>query len=59
MATATATFHRVTDLCLGKWVERQRATRKDGKLSEERAQKLDQIGFEWVSIVMAERGTSA
>ena len=44
---------------MGKWVERQRATRKDGKLSEERAQKLDQIGFEWVSIVMAERGTSA
>ena len=32
---------------LGHWVNTQRATRKKGKLSEERVQKLETIGFVW------------
>jgi superfamily II DNA or RNA helicase len=32
---------------LGSWVDRQRLYRKEGKLSEERIQRLDEIGFVW------------
>ena len=32
---------------LGEWVHRQRATHKKGKLSKDRVQKLDDIGFVW------------
>lgn len=31
----------------GEWVNNQRRMRKKGKLSEERARKLDKLGFEW------------
>ena len=31
----------------GEWVNYQRSRRKKGKLSEERARKLDKLGFEW------------
>ena len=32
---------------LGEWVERQRTSRRKGKLAEERVQKLDALGFDW------------
>ena len=32
---------------LGTWVNNQRIARKRGKLSEERARKLDALGFDW------------
>lgn len=32
---------------LGKWVAKQRALKKKGKLLDERRQKLDEIGFVW------------
>ena len=32
---------------LGGWVDKQRTDRKKGKLSEERVQKLDALGFVW------------
>ncbi len=32
---------------LGSWVDRQRTFRKKGKLSENRIQRLDEIGFVW------------
>jgi superfamily II DNA or RNA helicase len=32
---------------LAKWVARQRKLKKQGKLPEERARKLDSIGFDW------------
>ena len=32
---------------LGKWVKRQRNVRKNGKLSDDRIQKLDELGFDW------------
>ena len=35
------------DLQLGKWVSHQRSFRRNGKISSERIQKLDQIGFRW------------
>ena len=34
----------------GKWVDTQQTTRKQGKLSEERVQKLDDIGFNWRAV---------
>ncbi len=35
------------DASLGKWVSTIRSYRKQGKLSEERIQRLTQLGFEW------------
>ena len=35
---------------LGLWVHKQRGNRKKGKLSEERVQKLDDIGFNWRAV---------
>jgi superfamily II DNA or RNA helicase len=35
---------------LGKWVRTQRGCRQEGILSEERIQRLDQIGFVWDSL---------
>ena len=35
---------------LGAWVMTQRAANKKGKISEERIQKLDEIGFKWERI---------
>ncbi|MCK5876391.1 MAG: helicase associated domain-containing protein, partial [Candidatus Marithrix sp.] len=32
---------------LGNWVSRQRRAKKERKLSEERIQRLDAIGFVW------------
>ena len=32
---------------LGAWVSRQRARYKSGKLSEERIEKLESLGFKW------------
>ncbi|RKZ83353.1 MAG: hypothetical protein DRR19_19260 [Candidatus Parabeggiatoa sp. nov. 1] len=32
---------------LGKWVHTQRKTKKDGKLSQERIEKLEKLGFYW------------
>ncbi|MDP9675222.1 superfamily II DNA or RNA helicase [Paenibacillus jamilae] len=41
------------ELCgvkLGRWVHHQRQYRKNGKLSQERIDKLDEIGFQWEGI---------
>jgi hypothetical protein len=32
---------------LGKWCAKQRQTKKQGKLTPERIQRLDSLGFEW------------
>lgn len=32
---------------LGRWVANQRSVRRQGKLSDERIQKMDQLGFFW------------
>ena len=40
---------------LGIWVQSQRAAYKKGKLSEERVQKLEDLGFCWVVIPNSER----
>ena len=32
---------------LSKWIERQRLVREIGKLSQERQQRLEDLGFEW------------
>ena len=32
---------------LGEWVKNQRAARKKGKLSQDRVQRLDDLGFNW------------
>ncbi|KAL7447868.1 hypothetical protein ACHAWC_000168, partial [Mediolabrus comicus] len=34
---------------LGYWVDRQRQARRNGKLSKERIQLLDEIGFVWIT----------
>jgi hypothetical protein len=36
-----------TDRKLNKWVEKQRASRKNGQMSQERIRRLDEIGFQW------------
>jgi len=38
---------RVLDKRLGSWVEQQRQYRKRGTISEDRVQKLNDIGFDW------------
>ncbi len=35
------------DLCLARWVHRQRRLFREGRMPEERKRKLDALGFEW------------
>jgi hypothetical protein len=37
---------------LGQWVATQRKTRKKGRLSQEHVDRLDQLGFEWVRLIL-------
>jgi len=40
-----------TDRCLAKWVDRQRQLWRQGRIHEDRKEKLNSIGFEWESIL--------
>ncbi|KAL3792368.1 hypothetical protein ACHAWO_000918 [Cyclotella atomus] len=41
------TTSKADDVQLTRWVERQRRAKKNGNLSEERIEKLNNLGFVW------------
>eukprot|EP00956_Cyclotella_meneghiniana_P011167 scaffold15667_cov79-Cyclotella_meneghiniana.AAC.1 len=44
-----ASMTNTTNLQLARWVDRQRRAKKEGKISDEKIQQLNDIGFNWIS----------